>query len=52
MGAVVGKEGIPPHWTKNFNNKVHSYLIDRPVFEIDDVLERFVAQAEAVSASV
>ncbi|UCC72117.1 MAG: ADP-ribosylglycohydrolase family protein [Gemmatimonadota bacterium] len=52
VGAVVGKEGIPPHWTKSFNNKVHSYLIDRPVFEIDDVLERFVAQAEAVSASV
>lgn len=47
VGAIVGKQGVPAHWYKNFNNKVHSYLIDRPEFKIDDLINRFAKQAEA-----
>jgi len=25
VGAIVGTKGIPEHWYKNFNGKVHSY---------------------------
>jgi hypothetical protein len=45
-GAVVGKQGVASHWSAHFNNTVHSYLIDQPVFAIDDLLERFTFQAE------
>jgi len=48
VGAIVGAKGIPAHWTKNFNNKVHSYLIDRPLFALDDLLARYEAQAVKV----
>lgn len=47
-GAVVGKKGIPAHWYKRFNNTVHSYLIKRTKFAIDDLVDRFTAQAERV----
>jgi ADP-ribosylglycohydrolase len=47
VGAIVGKKGVPVHWYKNFNNKVHSYLIDRPQFAIDDLMNRYAKQAEA-----
>jgi len=50
FGAVYGKSAIPKHWYKNFNNKVHSFLYGRPLFAIDDVLDRFTAQAQAVLA--
>jgi ADP-ribosylglycohydrolase len=48
LGAIVGKKGIPAHWTRRFNNKVHSYLIGKPVFRIDDLVNRFARQAENV----
>jgi len=48
VGAVIGKKGIPPHWYKNFNNTVLSYLNGLPEFKIDDLLERFSVQAEKV----
>ena len=48
VGAIVGAKGIPAHWTKNFNNKVHSYLIDKPLFALDDLLARYEAQAVKV----
>ncbi len=47
-GAVIGKEGIPAHWHKNFNDTVHSYLIDQPRFAISDLVKRFAAQAERI----
>ena len=47
-GAVYGKDAIPKHWYKNFNNKIHTFLYHQSPFAIDDVLDRFVAQAEAV----
>ena len=43
--AVVGKSGVPKHWYRNFNDTIHSYLIDRPSFSITDVLDRFNNQA-------
>jgi ADP-ribosylglycohydrolase len=48
VGAVVGKQGIPEHWHKNFNNKIHSYLIDKRYFSISGVLNRFEKQARRV----
>ena len=47
-GAILGKNGIPAHWTKNFNNKVHSYFHGNPDFYIDDLFKRFTAQAKKV----
>lgn len=41
VGAVVGKQGIPEHWYRNFNNKIHSYLIGKRSFPISGVLNRF-----------
>ena len=49
-GAVYGKSAIPKHWYKNFNNKVHTFLYHQSTFAIDDVLDRFVVQAEKVMA--
>ena len=51
VGAVVGKGGIPAHWTKNFNNTVYSYMIDRQRFTISGLVERFTAQAARVYGS-
>ncbi|MCY4071120.1 MAG: ADP-ribosylglycohydrolase family protein [Chloroflexi bacterium] len=49
-GAVYGKSAIPKHWYKNFNNKVHTFLYHQSPFAIDDVIDRFVLQAENVMA--
>jgi hypothetical protein len=45
VGAVVGRKGVPGHWTRRFNGTVHSYLVGRPRFGIDDLLDRFERQA-------
>ena len=50
VGAVVGIEGIPELWYRNFDDTVHSYLIDRPKFGISDVLERFSELARRLHA--
>jgi ADP-ribosylglycohydrolase len=47
-GAVVGKAGIPEHWYLNFGDTVHSYLIGQPRFSIQDLVDRFAAQATEV----
>ncbi|MCY4540064.1 MAG: ADP-ribosylglycohydrolase family protein [Chloroflexi bacterium] len=49
-GAVYGKSAIPKHWYKNFNNTVHTFLYHQSPFAIDDVIDRFVAQAQKVMA--
>lgn len=49
VGAVVGKRGVPRHWYRRFNNTVHSYLIGREKFAIDDLVNRFTAQARRVT---
>jgi len=48
VGAIVGAKGVPAHWTKNFNNKVHSYLKGHDSFVLDDLLARYEAQAVKV----
>jgi ADP-ribosylglycohydrolase len=45
VGAVVGKEGIPEHWYRTFNNTVHSYLIGKKRFSISGLAKRFARQA-------
>ncbi len=45
FGAAYGKDAIPKHWTRNFNNKVYSYIIDKPQFALDDMFDRYTAQA-------
>lgn len=51
VGAIVGKKNIPVHWIKRFNNKIHSYIIGHKVFAIDDVIGRFIRQAEFIYSS-
>jgi len=46
IGAVVGKSGIDAHWTKNFNDKVRTYLTGMPVLSIEDVIARFIKLSE------
>lgn len=48
VGAVVGKQGIPPHWYRRFNDAVRSYLNGQSRFAISDLVERFTAQAVRV----
>ncbi len=50
-GAVYGKSAIPKHWYKNFNNKVHTFLYHQKPFAIDDVMDRFIVQAQKAHAS-
>ena len=50
FGAVYGKSAIPDHWTRNSNNIFYTYLKGRSPFTIDDIIDRFVAQAERVLA--
>jgi len=48
VGAVVGKKRIPAHWRRRYDNTVHSYLIGRPKFRINDLVARFCRQAERI----
>jgi hypothetical protein len=50
-GAVLGEQGIPAHWSRNFNNTVHSYLIGKRRFSITGLLRRFEIQARRVHRS-
>jgi ADP-ribosylglycohydrolase len=50
-GAVLGRQGIPSRWYRNFNNTVHSYLKGRRRFTISGLVTRFARQAERVFAA-
>lgn len=50
-GVILGKKGIPEKWYKKFNNTVYTYINNHKVFKIDDLAERFAAQAEKVHLS-
>lgn len=50
VGACVGLKGIPAHWYQPFGNTVHTYLNRTKDFAIDDLVERFTAQAKRVHA--
>ncbi len=49
-GAIVGKRGIPEHWHRSFNNKIHTYIRGHDVVEISDVVRRYTRQAEVLFA--
>ena len=42
VGAVIGIEQIPSHWTKNFNDTSFSYLNGIERFSIRDMTDRFL----------
>ena len=50
FGAAYGKDAIPEQWTRNFNNKAHSFIIGTAEFAIDDMINRFTALARQVHA--
>jgi len=50
FGAAYGLDAIPDHWTRNFNNKAHSFIIGQPEFAIDDMVDRFTALAAKAHA--
>ena len=50
FGAAYGKDAIPEHWTRNFNNKAHSFIIGQPEFALDGMVDRFTALAKQVHA--
>ena len=50
FGAAYGKDAIPERWTRNFNNKAHSFIIGQPEFALDDMVDRFTALAAKVLA--
>ena len=48
VGAVIGKDGIPARWYKNFNDTIYSYVFGMEKFSLADVLKRFERQAVIV----
>ena len=46
LGAVIGSKRIPAHWTRNFHNKVYTYIKGFPELALDDVINRFLALAK------
>lgn len=51
VGAVIGKNAIPKHWYKNFNDTIHSYLIGPKKYKISEILKRFTQQARRTFAA-
>ena len=49
-GAAIGIERIPEHWYRPFANRVETYLRDNPAFALDDLIDRFAAQAARTCA--
>ena len=50
FGAAYGKDAIPKRWYNDFNNKARSYIIGIDSFAIDDMIDRFTAQAQRAHA--
>ena len=48
VGTVVGREGIPVEWHKNFKDTVLSYLNDKRRFSITGLIRRFTKQAQII----
>jgi ADP-ribosylglycohydrolase len=51
VGAIVGRQGVPRHWYRNFHDTVLSYLTGKPKFRINDLAARFMRQAERATAT-
>ncbi len=50
FGAAYGADAIPEHWTRDFNNKVYSYIIGVEKFALDEMYDRYTALAGQVLA--
>ena len=50
FGAAYGLDAIPAHWTRDFNNKVYSYINGIETFALDDMYDRYTALARNVLA--
>ncbi len=51
LGAVIGADALPAHWTRPFNGQLHSYLNELPEYiEIEEVCARFEALAARFGA--
>jgi len=46
LGAIVGRDAIPPHWVRGFAGKVGSYLNGYASFDIADLTARFAKAGE------
>ena len=51
FGAAYGVDAIPKHWYKDFNNRSLSYIIGQESFAIDDMVDRYTAQAQRAHAA-
>lgn len=49
VGAIVGKSNVKEHWYSNFNNIVDTYIIGVGELEMNDVINRFIKQADLIS---
>jgi ADP-ribosylglycohydrolase len=45
-GAVVGVNNIPEIWTRNFNNRLHTYIKDHEYVFLDNLLTRYIKMAQ------
>lgn len=51
LGAVIGLEGIPEHWLRPFQGRMHVYLKDVPEYlPLEDVCARFERLARRLAA--
>jgi ADP-ribosylglycohydrolase len=48
VGAIVGADRIPSHWTTPFQDQAHTYLRDHDTFAISDLVRRFARQRERI----
>ena len=48
LGAILGAEGIPPHWWKPFRGTARTYLLNQPSFGNPALVKRFSAVASHV----
>ena len=50
FGAAYGVDAIPKHWTRNFNNKVYTYINGIETFDLDNMYDRYTELARNVLA--
>jgi ADP-ribosylglycohydrolase len=50
VGATIGFEQLPPHWWRPFRNRIRTYLTGHDLFDIDDVVDRFLVQRRRLLA--
>lgn len=49
LGAVIGAQNIPPHWTEPFRGRMHVYLKEMPEYlDMEEVCRRFERLAQGI----